>query len=206
MRFATTHSVSPKFPDCYVTALRNQFYPHALTVLGDGEDHDAPLKAFLPGWGCKAEWFAPWNRALLPAVVFDLDTFIVGDVTPFLKLDPTRLWMIRQFYQRPEIAKAESGIFVAPDNDALCDAIWQAAQVFDFKHGDGALMRKFPHAFIPDQIDGILSYKVHKLQDRPPPPSARVVCFHGKPAPADVASGWARDWWQTSLNSRTKSC
>jgi hypothetical protein len=35
---------------------------------------------------------------------------------------------------------------------------------------------------VPDQV---FSYKAH-IRDRAVPPSARVVCFHGKPRPWEV--------------------
>lgn len=196
MIFGTTHFRSPSFPDEYVTSLRHQFAPHEITVLGNGADYDAKLIWPFTGWASKIEWFAPWNKPLRPAVVFDLDTYVF-DPEPFLALDPTRLWMIRQFYQTPGLG--ESGIFVAPDNDDLCARIWQAAKTWDFKRGDGALMRQFEHSFIPDVIDGIYSYKVHHLQNGYPA-DARAVCFHGAPKPPQT-DGWAKDRWLQTCQS-----
>lgn len=202
MRFGTTHWRSPTYPDEYVTSLKYQFAEcgHHLHVLGNGKYFDDWLRtSWLTGWGAKIEWFAPYNAHLRPAVVFDLDTFVVGDLNPFLDLDGSKLWLIRQFMSRTDLG--ESGIFVAPDDFALCQKIWERANGWDFKRGDGALLREFPHEFIPDVVDGIYSYKAHGLGDKAlPPDDARVICFHGKPKPPDTA-GWAYKHWQTSLSS-----
>ena len=151
----------------------------------------------LQGWAAKMEWFAPWNAHLRPAVVFDLDTYIVGDPAPFLDLKPDRLWLIREF-TNPR-ARGESGIFVAPDDEELCARIWEKAQKWDFTPGDGAMLRLFAHDLIPDVIDGILSYVAHKLESGYPD-HARVICCHGWPKPPGT-TGWALERW-TSLSSR----
>lgn len=197
LRFATTHWLSRKFPDEYVRSIRNQFkrFDYDVTVLGNGNDYDAPLGAGLQGWLAKLEWFAPWNAPLRPAVVVDLDTYIIHDPARFLDIDGSKLWMIREFLGRPERRRAESGIFVAPSDDDLCARIWQRAQ--GYSGPDGHLMREFPHSFLPDVVDGIQSYKAHQLQESPG--DARIVCFHGKPKP-DETKGWARGWWLNSLN------
>ena len=189
MIFATTYWRSDTYTDDYVTALGRQFqrHGHLLTVLQPRHQ----IGRYKP----KLEWFAPWNAHMRPAVVFDLDTFIVGDPAPFLGLDDSKLWLIRQFLSNTHLG--ESGIFVAPDDDALCERIWGAAQGLDPKAPDGKLLRSFPHEFIPDVIDGIVSYKLNAREQCPT--SARVVCFHGRPRPAE-AEGWAKDWWQSFLN------
>lgn len=198
LRLGTTHWLSPQFPDDYVRSLRNQFgsFKHELTVLGNGADYDRELKSQRQvKFTNKLEWFAPWNADLRPAVVFDLDTYIVGDPEPFLHVTGDELWLIRQFYQKP--GKGESGIFIAPDSP-LSDVIWNRATSFDPNGADGALLREFPHRFLPDVIDGIYSYKVHQLYDGYPE-DAVAICFHGKPRPHET-EGWALDHWLTSLH------
>lgn len=103
--------------------------------------------------------------------------------------------MIRQFLSRTDLA--ESGIFVAPDNDELCDRIWERGKSHDPRGADGAFLRQFPHRFIPDVVDGIYSYKRHCQEALPN--DARVCCFHGKPWP-DQTDGWAKDFWLNSLH------
>ncbi len=201
LRLGTTHWVSDKFPDEYVDFFRNQCWPHQLTVLGNGADYDIPLKTRLKGWHSKLEWFAPWNAEARPAVVLDLDTYIIGQIAPLLQIDGSKLWMIKEFLGQPEKRKAESGIFVAPDDEALCAQIWEAAQ--NWVGPDGHLLRQFPHQLIPDVVDGILSYKGDQLYDKFPR-DARIVCFHGKPKPNET-SGWAQEWYDHFKVSQTKN-
>lgn len=180
----------------HVIALRSQIKAagHQLTVLSNQPIADRDLRCDrLWGWWSKLEWFAPWNADLRPCLVFDLDTFVVGDIDPVLQLDPDRLWMIRQFLNATRLG--ESGIFIAPRDQELCDAIWHAVESLDLSaiYGDGVFLRQFPHSFIPDEVDGILSYKAHRLQGGYPA-GTRVVCFHGRPRPHE-AGGWARNWF-----------
>lgn len=92
-------------------------------------------------------------------------------------------------------------MFIAP-KDGISNLIWAAAQKLtpvDFlsPYGDGGFLRRFPFSFIPDEVDGIVSYKAHNLYNRCPD-DARVVCFHGHPKPIN-ATGWAGDYWRTCI-------
>lgn len=190
---------NPKYGPEFVEALRNQLsvFGHDLTCLGD----DRPLRdENLTGWWAKLEAFAPWNEDIRPCLHIDLDTFVVGDVRPIMALDTSKLWLIKQFLSNTHLG--ESGLFIAPDTE-LSDRIWERRHLRNNYYGDGAYLRSFPHAFIPDAVDGIYSYKRHCQQTCPR--DARVVCFHGKPKPPNL-EGWALSWWQTSLNYPTKNC
>lgn len=173
----------------YPNALKSQI--PGLTVLtnaGEGRPLLSPERYC--GWWAKLEVFRPENRDLRPCLCVDLDTFIVGDITPILNLDPTKLWLIRQFLGTKRLG--ESGLFIAPKDS---DYIWDAAQKLrSFDRGDGDFLRQFPHSFIPDEVDGILSYKAHRLQSGYPK-GTRVVCFHGLPKP-HMAGGWAQEYFE----------
>lgn len=179
----------------YVNALRSQARDRGLelTVLTNQPDVRGGVPLMdqrLFGWWSKMEWFAPWNAHLRPALVVDLDTFLMGDITPLLELDPTHLWMIRQFY-KTSAQLGESGIFVAPLD---CMDIWaRLMSLRRLERGDGDFLRQSPHKFIPDVVDGIHSYKVHDLRNYLLP-ETRVVCFHGDPKPPD-AGGWASEYF-----------
>ena len=183
------------YDERYPRALRSQLaaVDQELTVLGNDPAADRqlqqPTKFF--GWWSKLEWFAPWNRDLRPCLVIDLDTFIVGDIAPILALDPARLWLIRQFFGTKQLG--ESGLFIAPVD---CDKIWNDVERLrerERPYGDGDILRQYPHSFIPDKVDGIYSYKAHKLTEGYPL-GARVICFHGQPKPPN-AVGWASSWF-----------
>lgn len=189
MNVVTVWWQSDKYPRAYVDALKSQIPDLKVLTNGDG--------LYEPGryrhWWSKLEIFRPENRHLRPCLVVDLDTFVF-DLEPILNLDPERLWLIREFMGSKR--RGESGLFIAPKD---ADAIWSAAEgLRDFSGGDGAFLRQFPHSFIPDEVDGIYSYKVHCRESCPD--DARVVCFHGAPKPHEV-DGWAGRYWSEHAGS-----
>lgn len=177
----------------YVLSLRSQLKAQgheliALTDYGEGRPLLSPEK--YRGWWAKLEVTRPENRDIRPCFCIDLDTFVVGDIKPILELDPTKLWLIRQFLGSRQLG--ESGLWIAPKDT---DRIWESAEKLrSFERGDGDFLRHFPHDFIPDHVDGIYSYKAHHLQESHPE-GARVICFHGRPRPHE-AGGWAREFFE----------
>lgn len=185
--------------DEYVAALRAQI--PGLVVLG----RDRPLLDLHKycGWWCKLEVFRPQNRDLRPCLFVDLDTFILGDISPLLSLDADSLWLIKNFYM-PE--KSNSGLFIAPDTD-LSYQIWAGSSRLDtLSHGrgagDGDYLAQFPHKRLTDEFPDILSYKADQLY--PDPRNARIVCFHGKPKPHEC-DGWAREYFDARKLDRYRS-
>jgi len=163
----------------YTEKLKHQV--PGLICLGD----DRPLQSDLQGWHAKLELFAPWNRDLRPLLFFDLDTYVVGDLSPFDKIDHSRFWMINDF-NVPR--RGESGLLLVPDA-AISSLIWVGRE--NMKSTDGAYLRNFPHNRL-NEVDGIVSYKNHCRNGIPA--GARIICFHGQPKPANV-EGWAGDYW-----------
>ena len=184
----------PYTPD-HIESLKNQLgrLGHELAVIG----HDLTLFHVenFSGWWSKAVIFAPEYKNLRPMLALDLDTIVVRSLDPILELDPSRLWLIRQFLSKTHLA--EMGLCTVPDSE-VSDRIWQACVRADKSRQPGEIVRRFPHDFIPDVVDGIYSYKKHCTVDSYPE-DARVICYHGKPKPPDV-EGWALEWWQDSLN------
>lgn len=178
MEFVTVRQGEKYGPE-YVTALKNQV--PGLVCLGD----DRPLRENWQGWFSKIEVFAPWNADLRPCLFFDLDTFVLGDLSPFDELDHSQFWLIDDF-NIPE--NGESGLMVVPRD---VDVIWSARDRLRGEKSDGAYLRKFPHRRLNREISGIRSYKRHC---RDSPGDARIVCFHGRPKPPDT-EGWAKDLW-----------
>lgn len=182
-----------KYGPEYSDALRAQV--PGLVVLGEDRPFIEPDK--FEKWWCKHELFRPENADLRPALFIDLDTYVMGDLTPILELPGDRLWLIADF-NRPE-KRSESGLFIAPAGP-VSDEIWRKAclpQARNF-YGDGAFLNTLPHSRITDEVDGIMSYKVHRLQESSK--GARIVCFHGKPNPHEVGEGWAKDFWTTKIS------
>lgn len=142
-------------------------------------------------WWCKLEAFRPENADLRPCLFIDLDTFILGDLSPLLAVEDG-LWLIHNFFH-PEL-QSNSGLFIAPASE-LSDKIWQASQAINTMvpgRGDGPFMAEFPHRRLTDEFDDILSYKKDQLY--PGPKNARIVCFHGKPKPHEC-DGWAKEYF-----------
>ena len=177
-----------KYGPEYTFALKQQV---PVICLGD----DRPLRSGLKGWFAKIELFAPWNADLRPALFFDLDTYVVGDLSPFEDLDHSKLWMINDF-NIPE--RGESGLLLVPDSP-ITDTIWQNRQ--QMWNTDGEYLRQFEHQRL-NVVDGIYSYKLHCKEGIPE--GARIICFHGRPRPHET-QGWAQDYWTTITSPMTKS-
>lgn len=176
------------YDDDYVRALRDQI--PELIVLG----RDRPLldPGGYRGWWCKLEVFRPENADIRPCLFVDLDTFILGDIRPLLKVEPG-LWLIKNFFQ-PK--KSNSGLFVAPDSE-LSERAWEGSKQLDtITHGrgagDGDYLASFKHERLTDVFPDILSYKADQLYAGPK--NARIVCFHGRPKPHQC-DGWAKEFF-----------
>lgn len=178
----------------HILSLRRQLerVGHELTVIG--YDRDIERHGFA-GWWSKMLIFAPEYKDLRPMLALDLDNFIFKTLDPILSLDPTKLWLIRQFLARTDLA--EMGLCVVP-NAPLSDVIWERAERDPQERQPGQMLREFPHEFMVDVVDGIYSYKRDCKDGKPD--DARAVLFHGNPKPP-LIEGWAKDWWDQSLAS-----
>ncbi len=156
-----------------------------IVILGD----DRPFRTDLTGWHAKMELFAPWNADLRPAIYFDLDTFVLGSLEPFKRLDKAQLWLIDNFNQPRD---GESGVMLIPYNEKLCADIFTE----DISGPDGPYIQSFPHRRLNREISGIYSYK-NSCREKCPD-DARIICFHGEPKPTTLKDGWAKDYWTTT--------
>lgn len=142
------------------------------------------LRRKYEGWWAKVEMF----RFTGPTVYFDLDTVIIGDIDPLLKLPQTTkrdFYMLSAFSREHEFASgvvAWNGNFnhISRDYDGRggWDQIYileKAQEVIQVKH-------------INEHFPGIYSYKRHCRNGVPE--DARVICFHGKPRPGDITPFW----------------
>lgn len=143
-----------------------------------------------PGWWAKMELFRPDIKGDL--LFFDLDTIVVGDVTPLLGLN--RLAMLRDFYRKDHLG---SGLMYLPE--AYRAEIWNDWCLSPARFmaecgslGDQNFLERYwlgKAARIQDLVgEQVLSYKVHVRGQKHLPRDARVVCFHGKPRPWEI--GW----------------
>ena len=145
------------------------------------------LKQDWPAWWAKMELFGPAFETDILHI--DLDTTVLGDITPFLKAGKTTL--LGDFYYPGTLA---SGFMYIHQDDKA--KVWK-----EFIKNPEEVINKFKHPpLIGDQgfLNGVLeaqtwqkilpnkvvSYKVHCREGIPK--EASVICFHGKPRPWDV--------------------
>jgi len=144
------------------------------------------------------ELFAPWNEDLRPAVYFDLDTFIVGNISELYKLNSNHFWLIRDLYHPNQGA---SGIMILPKDTSLQWKYWTANPEHHMQTcwGDQVYLQNFAHQYIQDSFAGIVSYKAD-LQTGGilPRKEDKIICFHGKPKPHELteADGWYYNFWK----------
>lgn len=157
-----------------------------------------PLRQGLPGWWSKMELFHPETReAWGDTLYFDLDTAIVGDLTPIVDYckqdwrDPTQgtpFTILEDFY-RPN--GYGSGMMFIP---AGFSAPWAAFNkkphtTIETVLGDQDFLEAHVHSAVhwqdvcPGQIVSFKPAAISDLQLTAVPKKARVVCFHGFPRP-----------------------
>jgi hypothetical protein len=187
--------------------------------------HDGLLYGSAPFIHPFPGWFAKLNGLELPGPVLmiDLDTVIVGDVTPLAEivcgLGDHDLLGINDFY-RPHLW--QTGILGWTEMmDGITDrfdvltrgALWKKTQSHDFVHLDGGaridgdadwvgpLALKEGRNLLRAQnlFPGIYSYKAHVCKLGHVPDDATMICFHGRPRPHELAEHdmpeWMRESW-----------
>lgn len=178
-----------KYSIDYVHALKKQAREHGYILHVHG--FDTVLESAWRGWGAKIELFAPWFE-YRPCLYIDLDTYILGNLTPLLTV-PKKLSIIRDFNDH---RRGNSGVMKIPEDTSK---IWSGCQNYDGIRPDGDLINTFPHDYLQDQYPGMIkSYKVDKLQDSKP--NCSIMCFHGRPKPHN-ATGWAGEVWTNLLKN-----
>lgn len=171
----------------------------------------SPEQWFLPGIWPKLSIYLPDLHGLTGRCLFiDLDMMVLGDLEPmftygtgFVALDSGPGWKTPPTKGAGEVATGifafnlgqESQILDAFQADAAAAIVrFQNEQNFVAAHAK--TMDFFPAGWV-------LSFKRHLrqpigldlfLQPKHPPPSARVLAFHGKPRPADMLGDRAGLW------------
>jgi hypothetical protein len=191
---------------------RHLTVPHRFVCLTDDPRGIAceilPLPAGLPTWWGKLALFAhPVPGRIL---YFDLDTVITGGIDDFAGYAGP-FCLIKPFYRDWGFA---SGVMsIGPDfgrevwerfaRDPRA-AIERCRREADppWNHGDQRWLElTVPRAHYWQEVlpEQLVSYKVHC--GRGLPPGARVVCFHGKPDPHEVADPWVKSHWRLAAQS-----
>jgi hypothetical protein len=159
------------------------------------------LRRQWPGWWSKMEAF---DAALIAGdvLLIDLDT-VVFDL-PAL---PRATTVLSDFY-RPHLM-GSGFIFVTAADRARC---WHAFTTAPQRHMQECVTRErwgdqgFLHPLIGHRArwgSEVRSYKVHCQHGVPA--GTRVVCFHGRPRPWEVAADWVPQFPADLLDLRTLS-
>lgn len=145
------------------------------------------LDTNLPGWYAKLELFRP-GLFDGPVIYLDLDTLVMGDLTPLEAFADGPLAMLGDFYA-PD--KAASGVMCWSGETDLWERRPQNVaprQRLDYwfrKNTDPLLLQTF--------VDGIVSFKAHRRNG--PDDSDMLCCGHGNPRFSDPRAGWAHRYW-----------
>lgn len=159
-----------------------------------------------PGWWSKIEIFRPGLFRPDDLVLYvDLDTLVVGDLTPFFEYSG-ELAMLSDF-GRPR--RAQSGVMLfrpgAETERIYREFMRSPAQHMRRHRGDGEWLDTHAN---PDRLQDlfpgkIVSFKKHcrKAPPKTPPEGdVRIVCFHGRPRPNAQAAGWGHEAWKAQLD------
>jgi hypothetical protein len=181
-------------PDMKLVCLSDQSTPAHVTI---------PLRHGWKGWWSKMALFAPDIGGDI--LYCDLDTLLVGDLSPLAALKRTTV--LRDFYadRRTDIGPNPIGSGLMFLTEADRAEIWKAwftnpgqwmtlaGRLGDqFVIGDiiGGTADRFQ-----DVLQGkVCSYKAH-IRDAglsAPPPGTSIVCFHGRPRPWACSDAWVK--------------
>ena len=162
----------------------------------------------LPGWWAKVDLFRPDLGQLGRIFFMDLDTVIIGDLTPFIESSsgkpiitsdwyyggPSQSLLI---YEGGELEKIYKGFWDDPK-------YWmtEGDKMKKPNFGDQILVRQeFSGSFryIQDEFSGLVgSFKV-TFNSNNPTANCRIVGFHGKPRPDDISQRWILEYHQCKM-------
>ena len=186
-----------KFPPTYINMIESMIAEHtnqSLTVLTDQPEgqNRRELKCSYPGWWCKLELFAPWNRDLRPCLFLDLDTYILDNINDLAAYGGSDFYMLKDF-NRPD--RGASGVMLIPEDTTDIWVEWSKAPQYHqkLKGGDQDFLGQFSHKSIQDHFKGIVSYKKDNRRASSKK-GDRIICFHGSPKP-HTSQGWARTFY-----------
>lgn len=156
-----------------------------------------PLTKGWPGWWSKIEMF--WFGG--PAIYFDLDTVIVGNIDALADAIMTagddRFYMLRKFR---DAAGMNSGIMAWTGNWKWLYDEFKIDSCPKYHRGDQEYIaykmeqKGFNVRAIQEHLPGVVSYKHHCGEGLPD--GAKIVCFHGHPRPTQVKTAWMQEHWR----------
>jgi hypothetical protein len=180
--------------------LRHLPRPHRFACITDDASGLDPLIDIVPahpgltGWWQKLALFKPGTFQTGRIIFFDLDTWILGDLTPLANYAGD-FAMLEHLMRRNRPA---SGVLAWHRDAAGAQAIWEATLATGgeprHKMGDQGFMEDTlkKRGIVPDllqhSIGGIYSWKLHCRTQMPA--DVAVCCFHMRPKPHELP-GWS---------------
>ena len=170
-----------------------------------------PLWNYWPGWWSKIELFRPglFEKGE-PVLYFDLDTIIVRDVGHLFGTIDCDLVLLRDFYRLQTGWGTGIMGWTAGDLADIYSTFRNRAPEFISKfRSDQDYIRwhitgskaEFPAIgvrFWQDEFPThFVSYKIHCQERGVFPPTAHVICFHGRPRPNEIFGDWVQQFWGT---------
>lgn len=168
-----------------------------------------PLENQWPGWWSKIELFSPAMSAT-DRLYVDLDTLVIGGLQPLIDAARKcqRPVMLRDFYRDHGYG---SGVMFLPAGwgSFIYNRFIQEPEAIMERYkrgGDQAFLEQmlpFKAACVWQDIvgtDAIVSFKPFPGAElAEAPKNARIVCFHGKPRPAELPKEhWASKVWRNA--------
>jgi hypothetical protein len=154
-----------------------------------------PLKHDWPGWWAKLEAF----RLRGPVLYLDLDSVVVGDLTPLLNTARRTHFVALADFDARSGRRLASGVLAWSGRMRwLYEAFARAPEAHmkanaTRRHwGDqGFLDRRIRKLTLWQDIlpGALVSWKLDMKGRGPAPSDARIVCFHGQPRPWEINHG-----------------
>lgn len=160
----------------------------------------------LPGWWAKMTLFVGAWRRETRVIYLDLDTVIVGDLTPLAQVEAD-FALCANFARAAGITTwpCRYGSCVMVLGEGLNDGIWQTfekkrSSFMEKRYGDQmAIERIRPDATLLQDVlpsGFFLGYRDLPNHADEPPAGCSVVVFAGKQKPDNCDVAWARDAWE----------
>jgi len=157
-----------------------------------------PLKHDWPGWWSKIEIFTLRG----PCLYMDLDTVVLDSLAPLLEIARTRPFTVLRDFNHPKAGRnVQSSVMAWNGSHPTLGRLYTRFRCHPEHHmaenncrefwGDQGFIERHAEGweYWQDMLPGALvSYKIHCRNGAPP--GARVMVFHGKPRPFDIARFW----------------
>jgi len=178
-----------------------EFTFYCITARGISGSVTIPPRHDWPTWWNKMNMFNPYDMPSGPTLYIDLDSVIVGDLTPIISAESDApLIIVENFSMNKAHCAHNSSVMLFDVDDPRIHDLYfsfesDADRVMAGLHGDQcAIWRILRDDIANFDRRHIVSYKYH-CRGKGLPEDAGAVIFHGKPDPHEVADPWVKQHW-----------